>query len=560
MTDWATVSVKSAQEASVRTGVTMPARLRRPVAFGRRVWHSGYRPALVATGVGALLAWGFLLLPPMNSDLAAQLARADFASNYPISIIDFRWFGGTVEYGYTLWATALMAHLGTKVTGALAAVIGTWYTTRLLHRLRPSRPMLGGIAAALTQVANVVEGRITFACGLTCGLVAITLFTTTRIPRWLAVSLAVLFSLLCGGASPVAALLLWVAGAVALLLRRPLAAAVLIIPSGITAATISVIFGDGGHQPFTFFDCLFSFSALLIVLISTPRRCRAIRLGALIGMVGVVAAFALPTPVGSNATRLSLLFALPVVVAFIHWRNRVLAVLAVLGVLALQLPVAISTLASTGRVSGYSAYYHPVIDEIRSRGPLTGRVEVPEMAGHWDSVYLARGVPLARGWLRQTDVRLNDAVFYKRKPTPQTYHTFLLDNAVQYVAVPDAELTHYGRDEWTLINTGLPYLAPIWRNAHWTVYEVRDAAPLVDPPGRVISQQPDAVVLSLPADQTMRVRLRWYRWLGMESQDKQACIAPDGLYVTLHTGSGGNYTFNSKFPIGTGHCPAQPKR
>ena len=169
----------------------------------------------------------------MNTDLAAQLARADFASRYPVSIIDFRWFGGTVEYGYTLWASALMAHLGTKVTGALAAVIGTWYTTRLLHRLRPARPVLGGIAAAVTQVANVVEGRITFACGLACGLIAITLLTTTRVPRWLAVSLAALFSLLCGGASPVA-------GAAALGRRRGGAAAaparwpaaVLIVPSG----------------------------------------------------------------------------------------------------------------------------------------------------------------------------------------------------------------------------------------------------------------------------------------------------------------------------------------
>jgi hypothetical protein len=563
------VSVKSANETSeasqispaseareAQAAVTGPvAGLGRPVAFGRRLWRSGYRPALIATAVGALLAWGFLLLPPMNSDLAAQLARADFASNYPVSIIDFRWFGGTVEYGYTLWASALMAHLGTKVTGALAAVIGTWYTSRLLHRLRPSRPVLGGIAAALTQVANVVEGRITFACGLTCGLIAITLFTTTRIPRWLAVSLAVLFSLLCGGASPVAALLLWVAGAVALLLRRRLAAAVLIVPSGITCAIISVIFGDGGHQPFTFFDCLFSFSALLIVLITVPRRCRAIRLGALIGMLMVVAAFVLPTPVGSNATRLSMLFALPVVAAFIHWRNRILTVLAVLGVLVLQLPVAISTVASTGRASGYSDYYHPVIYEILSRGPLTGRVEVPEMAGHWDSVYLARGVPLARGWLRQTDVRLNDAVFYKRKPTPQTYRTFLTDNAVQYVAVPDAELTQYGRDEWALIQTNLPYLSPIWRNAHWTIYQVENFSPLIDPPGRVLSQHPDAIVLSAPADSSLTVRIRWYPWLGMESSDKRACISQDGLYTKLNTTSGGNFTFNSKFPEGTGHCP-----
>ncbi|MBV9822911.1 MAG: hypothetical protein JO144_11790 [Actinobacteria bacterium] len=533
-----------------------PTRSRRLAGLGRRIWRSGYRHTLIATAFAVLLAWGFLLLPPMNSDLAAQLARADFASRYPVSIIDFRWFGGTVEYGYTLWASALMAHLGTKVTGALAAVVGTWYTTRLLNRLKPARPVLGGMAAAVTQVANVVEGRITFACGLACGLVAITLFTTRRLPRWLAVALAVLFSLLCGGASPVAALLLWVAGGVALLMRRPLAAVVLIVPSGLTMAVTSVIFGDGGHQPFTFADCLKSLAALAIVLATVPRRCHPIRLGAGIGMLLLLAAFLLPTPVGSNATRLGVLFALPVAAAFVHWHNRLLTALALVGIVALQLPVNPATIASTGRVSGYSAYYTALSEEIRSRGALTGRVEVPEMAGHWDSVYLARGVPLARGWLRQTDVRLNDAVFYKRKPTPESYRQFLTDNAVQYVAVPDAELTAFGRDELALIATNLPYLQPIWRNAHWTLYEVADFAALVDPPARVLSQRPDAIVVSVPANSSIRVRLRWYRWLGMESQDKQACIAQDGLYVRLNTGpAGGNYTFNSRFPIGTGHCP-----
>lgn len=532
-----------------------PGSLWHPVTFARRLWNSGYRPALIATGVSMLLAWGFLLLPPMNTDLAAQLARADFASRYPFSIIDFRWFGGTVEYGYTLWASTLMAHVGTKPTGALAAVIGTWYTVRLLHRLRPARPVLGGIAAAVTQVANVVEGRITFACGLACGLIALTLLTTTRLPRWLAIALAILFSLLCGGASPVAGLLLWIAGGVAVLLRRPGAAAALIVPAGISMAITSVIFGDGGRQPFTFVDCGASLLALAIVLATVPRRCHPIRLGAGLGIVLVLAAFVLPTPVGSNATRLSLLFALPIAASFIHWRTRSLTILALVVILVVQLPVSPSTIASTGRVSGYSGYYNPVIDEIRTRGPLTGRVEVPELAGHWDSVYLARGVPLARGWLRQTDIRLNDAVFYQQKPTAASYRTFLTDNAVQYVAVPDAELTGYGRAELALIRTNLDYLNPIWRNAHWTMYEVRGFEPLVNPPSRVLSQHPDAIVVSVPANSSVRVRLRWYRWLGMESRDKDACIKQDGLYVTLNTGAGGNYTFNSKFPIGTGHCP-----
>ncbi|MCW2540700.1 MAG: hypothetical protein JWN95_2425 [Frankiales bacterium] len=528
---------------------------RGPFDFGRRLWDSSYRPALIATGVAALLAWGFLLLPPMNTDMAAQLARADFARHYPVSIIDFRWYGGTVVYGYTLWAAAAMAAVGTKVAGAIAAVIGTWYTTRLLQRLKPVRAVFGGIAAAITQVANVTEGRVTFALGLACGLIAVTLFTTTRMPRWAGIALAALFSLLCGGASPVAALLLWVAGGVALLMRRPGAAATLILPSALTVGITSVIFGDGGQQPFSFLDCLKSVVALVIVLITVPRRCRAIRLGAALGIVMVLAAFLLATPVGSNANRLSMLFALPVVATFIQWRSRWLTALALIGVLAVQLPLNTGDVASLGKASGYSGYYNPVIQAIRAQPLLTGRVEVPDLEGHWDAVYLARGVPLARGWLRQTDVRLNDDVFYRQLPNINSYRTFLNANAVEYVAVPDAKLTKFGKPEYELIKSGLPYLSPIWRNQHWTLYKVIGFNSLVDHPSTVRSMTPNAIVLAVPKQTSVLVRLRWHPWLGMESTDKGSCIGQDGLYVRLHTRLGGSYTLNSKVPIGTGHCP-----
>jgi hypothetical protein len=218
------------------------------------------------------------------------------------------------------------------------------------------------------------------------------------------------------------------------------------------------------------------------------------------------------------------------------------------------MPVNPAAIVSTGQVSGYSDYYRPVIEAIQARGPLTGRVEVPEMAGHWDAVYLARGLPLARGWLRQTDVRLNDEVFYRHDPTPQSYWDFLRSDAVQYVALPDAPLTSVGAREAELIATRLPYLQPVWLNSHWTVYEVLNATALVDPPGDVLRQNPDAITISVPASSRVVVRLRWSHWLGLRSDDPQACIAPDGLYVTLRTGSGGSYTFDSRFPVGIGHC------
>ena len=43
-----------------------------------------------------------------------------------------------------------------------------------------------------------------------------------------------------------------------------------------------------------------------------PTRHQAVRLGALLGLVMVAAAYLLPTPVGGNAIRLTLLFAVPV--------------------------------------------------------------------------------------------------------------------------------------------------------------------------------------------------------------------------------------------------------
>ena len=83
-----------------------------------------------------------------------------------------------------------------------------------------------------------------------------------------------------------------------------------------------------------------------------------------------------------------------------------------------------------------------------------------------------------------------------------------------------------------------------------------DFSPLVEPPGEVISQQPDAIVISVPANSSIAVRLRWYRWLGMESPDKQACITQDGLYVTLNTGQRRQLHVQLEVPDRHGALPA----
>ena len=47
-------------------------------------------------------------------------------------------------------------------------------------------------------------------------------------------------------------------------------------------------------------------------------------------------------------------------------------------------------------------------------------------------------MPLARGWLRQLDTGRNP-IFYKGELNPVTYASWLTENAVRYVALPDRQ-------------------------------------------------------------------------------------------------------------------------
>jgi hypothetical protein len=94
-------------------------------------------------------------------------------------------------------------------------------------------------------------------------------------------------------------------------------------------------------------------------------------------------------------------------------------------------------------------------------------------AAHWESAYLAGhdGVKLARGWERQLDTRYA-AVFYRKTLSPAAYRSWLAENRVVYVALPDAPLDKAGSLEGRLVARGLPYLRELWHSEHWRLYGV----------------------------------------------------------------------------------------
>ncbi len=524
-----------------------------PGARFRARLTTDYRDVTIAGALAAALAIAYLIAPLSGQDLAAQLARADFASAHPFAPDDLRWFGGSLTFGYSLWTPPVMALIGVRLCGAICSVIATVQSTLLFARCGAKRPLVGGVLTALSQTLNLVVGRVTFSLGMIFGLGALLALAseTTRIkasPR----TRAAILAFIAAAASPVVALFLWV-GTGALVLTRRWRDGLAVFAGTIVPVVIATrLFSDGGAETFTRHTARDALLASLAVAIFVPRERRALRVGALISAAMVLLAYFLDTPVGNNAARLTLVFAVPIVGAFVKWRPA----LAALAVVATAYPqqVVQQDDFNYGRANDAS-YYRPLINEIQGRGAVDGRIDIPETSGHWETAYVARSLPLVRGWIRQVDTQLNGPTFYNGIPTPRRYRAWLLNNTVQYVAVPNVAFTDPGRFEVDAINAHPSFLKPIWHNADWRLFAVVGHRPIVSPPATTTHVGASELTLRAPAETHVVVNVRWFDWLTLDTDDPHACIAPSPAgEVELRTSRGGTYRIGSTLVAPARHC------
>lgn len=450
------------------------------------------RRALLATTVTAIaLAVGYLLLARSGTDLSAQVARADFAREHGTAPIDFRWYGGTDQFGYSLVSPFVMALLGVRLAGALAAIAASLAFTSLLLQAGVRRPLLGGVVGSAWITFNIVSGRITYAIGLAFGLAA--LLALRRANPNQRVALASTAAFLASASSPVAGLFVGLVGAALILTGRRLDGWSLGVAAALPIILVAGLFGQGGHMVVDDSAMAQAFVLGAVALVAVPHR--LVRVAAGLYLAGMTATWLLHTPVGLNATRLAVMFVVPILLATLSWRPRYVALLAI-GLTIWQPPIVIDDFTGRGDIASTRAYFDPLTDKLRELNP-TGRVEVPQTDDSWESVYVAEVAPLARGWLRQLDVKFND-VFYDDSLDADSYHRWLRDNAVQYAAVPDGDWGWAGEDEARLIRHGLPYLQRIWGNEHWQLYKVVDAIPLIMLPGRVLESRADELTVDVP--------------------------------------------------------------
>ncbi|WDZ84476.1 hypothetical protein [Micromonospora cathayae] len=405
--------------------------------------------------------------------------------------------------------------------------------------------------------------------------------------RWRAV-LAVAAALLAAATSPVAGLFVGLVGAALVLTRRHLDGLLLGVPAALVLGLTGLLFGEGGWMNISRTDTIHAVTTSLLV--AALAGYRPVRVGALLSAAGVLAAALVHTPVGLNATRLVVMFGLPALAAtarpprqVLGWaaalrssrpgrdtssrradrpqpaqrRHRELprpvGAVALAGLLAVvcwwQPPVVTADLRGAGHPTSDPAFFAPLRAQLTQRG-LTGRVEVPPTRDYWEAAHLG-AVPLARGWLRQADIDRNP-LFFTTVPgatgtgvrlDADSYRSWLTENAVQYVAVPETELSWVGRAEATLVGTGLPYLTEVWSDARWRLYQVRDPAPLVGAPAELLSLDATTVTFRSDAAGDVPVRVRYSRWLGATGG---ATVARDGDWARVTVPGPGRYQLRSR--------------
>jgi hypothetical protein len=272
------------------------------------------------------------------------------------------------------------------------------------------------------------------------------------------------------------------------------------------------------------------FVALVIVLAIGPAA-RTLAWAAATYSAAAAAVFLVANPLGGNISRFGQFFAGPLLACALSGRRRVIVLLLAIPLVAWQWVPAIDAIATgRGEPSTESSYYEDVITFLTAPARLSGRVEIPTTYLQWESVYAALSVPLARGGERQLDIGLNPMFYDDAGFDATDYEAWLSDNAVEYIALPDTRLDDSSLTEGALLLGGLPYLTPVYRDPHWSVWRFDGFTGLVTGPARLLDLGTDHVTIEVdqPGDVTLRVRYSSH-W----DIDGNGCIQSDNGWTHL---------------------------
>jgi hypothetical protein len=285
-------------------------------------------------------------------------------------------------------------------------------------------------------------------------------------------------------------------------------------------------------------------------MLIAPRQ-RGLWAAGLLYLALLVGAFVVPTPFGQNALRLPVLLG-PSLLALARRRRSpwvVLAVVAV-GLLYLQwLPAVRAVAEAHGDPSTRAAFQDEALRVLERVTRPGERVEVAMTRNHWEAADLAKAVQLARGWERQLDQKANPLFYDGRPLTPARYHAWLRDNAVRWVALPNAPLDYSAVAEAKLLRHGAPFLVLRYSSPRWRIWEVRGTDPPASDGATVLATGPNWFEVDATRPTVVRQRYTPY-W---ETPD--ACLrrAPGGWTEIDPERGAGVLVVRARFELGRGH-------
>lgn len=308
-----------------------------------------------------------------------------------------------------------------------------------------------------------------------------------RYKRWAKAAVAAPLAALATASSPVAGLFLGVvAAALFLHKRRPGAYAIGLAPVAVVGLS-SWLFPFSGTQPMSLGTLSLPFLFAVLVYVLVPRDWSTVRTAAAVYGVGTLLTYVIDSQIGSNITRMAMLFAGVALLAALPYteprsRRWYALVLAFVGLNFWIGFKGVDDIVRTAPAASWNRELAPLINQLQQVEAERGRVEVVPASSHRESSALAPYVNLARGWNRQADMKRNP-LFYDDTLDPVNYREWLDRWAVHYVVLPKDRPDNGAVQEAELVEQGQPYLREIWGDANWKLFRVLDPVPLADPCG-----------------------------------------------------------------------------
>ena len=484
---------------------------------------SSWRWPLLISVTGVIAVWWFGLRGP---DIPAQLYLSDLFRSHGWLLWDNGWYGGHYQASYSVLFAPLAASIGLYGAALLCSATATWAFDRLVLLAGDRHDRVPVLLFAGGTVIAVAIGQLPFLAGEAAGLLALVAARRDR------TALALLFAVSCGLFSEVAGVFL-VLASTAWFFTSPREQRREVFVLGAAAAlpvvSLGAVLPRLGPFPFSVATFAVLLGVCVVGILAFPKRYRLIRVGLGLYAAASVLVFVVPNPLGGNMGRLATYFAPPLAAFLATIPGRRMIALFIVPLLVWQYIPAMGALRTDP--SATATYSAPVLN-VLAHQPQVGRLEIPFTRGHWEAAYVAPRVALARGWLRQLDT-LDNPLFYSRsRLTGASYHRWLLDNGVTWIALPDVPLDYSAVGEAHLLRAGLPYLRPIWRNAHWRIWAVVDSPGIVSGPARVTRLEPSRVTLVATGVGSVLVRVRYTPMWTVSSG--RACIAEhNGVWTRL---------------------------